>query len=418
MLGFKNTIARFFNRSPTVVRYELVTDRGNGFYSWNGKLYRSDIVRSCIRPFYKSVGKLLAKQIRQNGADLKINPDFYIKTLLEEPNPYMTGQMLQEKLAIQLKLNNNAFAYINRDDNGFAMEIYPLTAAIAVEAIYDNQYQLYLKFTFQNGRTATFAYDDVIHLRQDYYSNDIFGEGNQEVLAGLMEIVITIDQGIIKAIKNGAVIKWLLQFKGVIRPEDIQAQTKKFVDDFLKIDTENNDSIAGAAGTDSKADVKQIQPTDYVPNASQLEKTVQRIQNYFGTNDKIIQSKFNEDDWNAYFEAEIEPFSIQASNEFSRKIFSRRERSFGNRIIFEANSLQYASMKTKLDLMQMVDRGALTPNEWRLVLNMGPIEGGEKAVRRLDTAVVNQLMESFNAYSNQMEEIKALVAGLLSKGGD
>jgi hypothetical protein len=36
----------------------------------------------------------------------------------------------------------------------------------------------------------------------------------------------------------------------------------------------------------------------------------------------------------------------------------------------------------------MVDRGALTPNEWRLVLNMGPIEGGDKAVRRLDTAEV------------------------------
>ena len=417
-MGFKNTIARFFNRSPTVVRYELVTDRGNGFYSWNGKLYKSDIVRSCIRPFYKSIGKLLAKQIRQNDAGLKINPDFYVKTLLEEPNPYMTGQMLQEKLAIQLKLNNNAFAYINRDDNGFAMEIYPLTSAIAVQAIYDEQYQLYLKFTFRNGRMATFSYDDVIHLRQDYYENDIFGEGNQEVLAGLMEIVTTIDQGIIKAIKNGAVIKWLLQFKGVIRPEDIQAQTKKFVDDFLRIDTENNDSIAGAAGTDSKADVKQIQPTDYVPNASQLEKTVQWIQNYFGTNDKIIQSKFNEDDWNAYFEAEIEPFSIQSSNEFTRKIFSRRERSFGNRIIFEANSLQYASMKTKLELLQMVDRGALTPNEWRLVLNMGPIEGGDKAIRRLDTAVVNQLMESFNAYSNQMEEIKAIMAGLLSKGGD
>jgi hypothetical protein len=37
----------------------------------------------------------------------------------------------------------------------------------------------------------------------------------------------------------------------------------------------------------------------------------------------------------------------------------------------------------------MVDRGALTPNEWREVMNLGPIEDGDKPIRRLDTAVIN-----------------------------
>ncbi len=43
----------------------------------------------------------------------KINPEPYIRFLLEEPNPLMTGQMFQEKMAVQLELNHNAFAYIN-----------------------------------------------------------------------------------------------------------------------------------------------------------------------------------------------------------------------------------------------------------------------------------------------------------------
>ena len=63
-------------------------------------------------------------------------------------------------------------------------------------------------------------------------------------------------------------------------------------------------------------------------------------------------------------------------------------RSFGNEFIFEAANLQYASMTTKLNLSQMVDRGALTPNEWRKILNMGPIAGGDQPIRRLDTARV------------------------------
>ena len=30
--------------------YKMVTERGEGFYAYNGNLYASDIVRSCIRP--------------------------------------------------------------------------------------------------------------------------------------------------------------------------------------------------------------------------------------------------------------------------------------------------------------------------------------------------------------------------------
>ena len=79
---------------------------------------------------------------------------------------------------------------------------------------------------------------------------------------------------------------------------------------------------------------------------------------------------------------------MQLSNEFTRKLFSRRERGFGNKIIFNANNLQYASMSTKLGLQAMVDRGAMTPNEWREVLNLTPVEGGDTPLRRLDTIPV------------------------------
>ena len=30
----------------------------------------------------------------------------------------------------------------------------------------------------------------------------------------------------------------------------------------------------------------------------------------------------------------------------------------------------------------------MTPNEWRSILSLGPIEGGDKPIRRLDTALV------------------------------
>ena len=74
------------------------------------------------------------------------------------------------------------------------------------------------------------------------------------------------------------------------------------------------------------------------------------------------------------------------SKEFTRKIFTRKERSFGNEIVFESSNLLFANTQTKLQFVSMVDRGAMTPNEWRMLFNMAPLEGGDSPIMRLDTA--------------------------------
>lgn len=375
---------RFKNKVVTITSYKLITESGSVFFNYDGKLYQSDIVRACIRPKAQAVGKIIGKHIREDPAGLKINPEPYIKFLLEEPNPYMTGQMLHEKMTIQLMLNNNAFAHIQRDENGYPVAIYPIPAN-AVEAIQDENFNLYLKFQMANGRSYIFKYSDIIHLRRDFNSNDIFGDNPATALTQLMEIVTTTDQGIINAIKNSNVIKWLLKFHTTLKPEDIKKQTKQFVDDFLKIEDATDGSSAGAAATDAKFDAQQVTPNDYVPNASLVDKTIDRIYNFFNTNKNIIQSSFNEDGWISYYEAEIEPVVMQLSGEYTRKIFSRRERGFGNKIVFESTNLSFASMQTKLGLVQFVDRGIMNPNEVREILNLAPIAEGDVYVRRLDT---------------------------------
>ncbi|EJR71360.1 phage portal protein [Bacillus cereus] len=372
-------------QAPTTTRFEMINDNGGGFFSWHGDIYQSDIIRSCIRPKAKAVGKLIAKHIRDNGSEFKVNPEPYMRFLLEEPNPLMTGQMFQEKMAVQLELNHNAFAYIKRDDSGYATEIYPIPCT-TVEVVEGTYGDIFLKFYFKNGKQMTIPYSDVIHLRKDFNDNDFFGEHPGNALSQLMEIVTTTDQGIVKAVQNSAVIKWILKFKSVLKQDDIDMQVGNFVKNYLNIDNRSG----GAAATDPRYDLEQVKNDAFVPDSKQMQETVQRIYNFFNTNDKIIQSKYNEDEWNAYYESEIEPFAMQLAGEYTRKLFSRKERGFGNKIIFESSSLQYASMKTKMDLVQMVDRGALVPNEWRAILSLGPIEGGDKPIRRLDTALVTE----------------------------
>ena len=393
-MGFFTRIKNMIkDRNPTETVVKLVRESGNGVYTWNGELLDYADIRAMVRPFTQAAGKFDAKHIREtvdkNGQkDIKVNPEPYIRILLAEPNPMMTGAAFRQRMAWQYMLKNNAFAYIVRDANGFAIGIY-LLEWTSVEALLDDQRRLYLRFNLKTGKQAVISYEDVIHVARDVGDNELFGSPNQKALETLMEVAGASDRSIIQAVKNGGAIKWLLKYTRGMRPEELKTRAKEFAKSFL--DTENSeDGSIGVAATGADAEAKQVEPHDYVPNAMIMGNINKRLMAYFGTNEKIINSSYTEDEWNAYFENVIEPFAQAMAEEFTRKIFSRQERARGNRIAMDSTSLQYASMSSKLNLVQMVDRGALTPNEWRQILNLPPIEGGEKPIRRLDTQPVKE----------------------------
>ncbi len=411
-MGIRDYVARKLMNVTAGTAFKMITETGNGFTAWTGDVYDSDIVRACIRPFTKAVGKLQAKHVRRYNGRVDVNPEPYMRFLLEEPNPYMGGHTLLEKVATQFVLNNNAFVLVIRDENGLPVQQYPVPA-IMVEAKYVGL-ELYLKFTFLNGKTLNVPYSEVIHIRNDFKDNDIFGESPYKALAPLMEVVNTTDQGIVKAIRNSGVIRWLLKYTTPMRPEDLKKNVQEFVDNYLSVSS----PTFGAAGVDSKADAIRIEPKDYVPNALQQANTKERIYAFFNTNEKIVHSNYTEDEWNSYFEAVIEPVAIQLGEEYSRKLFTRRERGFGNGIYFDASNLQCASLSTKLALQAMVDRGALTPNEWRETFNLSPVADGDKPLRRLDTQTVNQikgLLADMNL--NNINETRTAISALV-EGGD
>lgn len=380
-----------FNKKTKVApvqQYKMIVDRGYGFYGWNGKLYHSDIVRACIKPKTKAIGRAVAKHIRktvdENGkTKLEVNPMIYMRFLLEEPNEYMTFQMLQEKAANQLQLNGNAFILILRDENGLPNGLYPIPCT-SVERKFDENDQLILKFQYINGKYSEFYYSDIIHWRDDFYSDEIFGDSPAEALKEMMDTVSVMDQGIRNAIKNSAVVKWLLKFTSSMRDEDLKIKAKDFAANYLDI----SNADVGVAAVDAKADAIQVKDNSYVPNSEQMDKQTQRIQNFFHTNQKIVSGSFTEDEWISYYESAIESDLMQLSGEYTRKLFSRRERGYGNQIIFDSSSLTYASMNTKLQLVGMVDRGIMVRNEVRDLLNLPPIEGGDEPLLRKDTAAI------------------------------
>lgn len=381
---FKKMFGTDESKQDVQTKFKLLNSYDSSFFIWDGVVYNNDIVRSCIRPKANAVGKLNPVHIRTDkDGEMTRSPNPSIKYLLRFPNEYMTMQKMLEKMMNQRELTSNAFAFIQRNEMGDPIAIFPVPTTMV--ELYEHNDELYMKFMFRSGKYMTVHYDDVIHLRKDFNDNDFFGDSGSNALGNIMKVIDTTDKGVVRAIKNSASIKWLMKFKSVLRPEDKKLQIEEFAKNYLDIENAEGNNIAS---TDNRYDVEQVKDNSYVPNDKTMELYTKRLQAYFGVNDAIIQNNFKEDEWNAFYEAEIESVAKELADQFTRKLFSKHQIECGNEIVFEASSLQYASMTTKLGLQSMVDRGAMSPNEWRKIMNLETTATGNEMIRRLDTAIV------------------------------
>lgn len=374
------------NRAGRGVRVGMVKDQRQTIMGWDRDLWASDIVRAAIRPKAKAIGKMTVHHIRENGrtGEKAVDPEAYMRFLLREPNPYMTMQVMLEYMVTRKELTGNAFALIVRDENGLPAELYPIPCVTA-QAEVDGDGEIFVEFTLSNRSRTRVSYADLIHLRGDFGESDILGTSPKKALSQDMEVLSASDQSIVAAVKNSSVVRWIMKMLQPKRNEDVKKAARDFAESFLM----SEDGGFGVAAHDNTVELTPVNQNDYVPNAANVDRVVRRIYSFYNTNEKIVQSTYSENEWIAYYESAVEPDVVQISEEFSRKIFTRRERALGNRILCEAASLQYASLNTKLSMISWVDRGALSVNELRSLMTLPPVPGGDVMVRRLDTAPVD-----------------------------
>ena len=340
------------------------------FMPFGTDMYRSDLVRDCIRPLAEHTSK--ANAVCTNKAIERI--------LNLSPNMYMNGKDFLYKVRTHLELKNTAFIYIERDDRAQVKGFYPVPYT-TYEGI-DYAGRLYIKFTFagEAARELVLPWADLVVLRKDYNKTDIGGDDNSPIIQTL-ELINTTNQGIGNAVKATANLRGILKStKAMLKREDIQRMKQEFVADYMNLNNEG-----GIASLDATQDFTPITMSPTVTNAATIKEFREDVYRYFGVNDSIIMSDYTEEQMEAFYEARIEPFLVALSTELTRKVFTEREIGFDNSIVYESNRINFASNKTKLNMIQLVDRGILSPNELRRMFNLAPYKGGDEFIRRLDT---------------------------------
>ena len=372
---------KIFNKgrdNKTLTNFRLLNNFNPVFYNYNGITYDSDVVRACINVIASNAAKLKAKHIRRSPTTLEHCNDNIEFLLTVKPNEFMNAYDMLYKVVTQLYLKSNAFIYI-KYEMGRVVGLYPINYD-SLKLLETKEGILYAKFSFVGGNTVTLPYDELIHLRRFYNDNDIYGTRPESALNSTLDLISTTNQGIINAVKSSANLRGLLKFTAMIKPEDLKAQRDNFIKDYLNI---NNNG--GVAALDGKADYVELKGENKIIDDKQMALINDNVYKFFNVNENIVKSKYNEDEWDAFYESVIEPIAIQLSLEFTSKLFTKRELEFGNQIIFESNRLQYASTKTKVQLVNtLTPLGLLSINEGREIFNLGSVDGGDKRIISLN----------------------------------
>lgn len=282
------------------------------------------------------------------------------------------------KLVTHYYLYNNAFAYIERDKNGQLCSVFPLDPVHA-EFMSDSGGVIFTRFIFSGGKEVILPYSDIIHLRRNFNGNLLLGDPN-DALSPALQLAHTQNEGIISAIKSGASLRGILKRTSLTNAAMLKEMQENFIKDYL--DIANN---GGVAALDSGSEYIPLDNKPYTVDEKQMQAVKNKIYNYLGISEAIVNSGYDENQWAAFYESTLEPLALQLSLEFTRKLFNDRERAFGNAIEFESGRLQFSSNATKVNMIrEIMPMGLFTVNQALEILNLPSVPDGDRRIQSLN----------------------------------
>lgn len=352
-------------------QFKTLTAYSPMFYSWNGELYESELVRSAIDARARHISKLRVEMLGAAQPQLKTR-------ITKRPNNWQTWSQFLYRASTILDMQNTCFILpvLNRFDEtiGFFTAL-PSSCEILETA----DHVLYLRYRFSSGNTGIIEMQRCGIMNKFQYSDDFFGENNY-ALDDTMNLINLQNQGIKEAIKNGATYRFMAQASNFSKTGDLSKERKRFSEENLRADSDGGGILLFP---NTYQNIQQIKDAPFTVDADEMKLIQTNVFNYYGVNEDVLQNKAIGDVWSAFYEGAVEVFAIQLSEVLTQMTFTDREQASGSEFMATANRLQYMSNKDKLSVSsQMADRGIMTRNEIREIWNMPPVEGGDEFLAR------------------------------------
>ena len=342
---------------------------------FNGELIEIDTIVACIDALARNMAKMRLTAVRQVKDSVSVTDTTSdIAKVLKNPNPYMTSYDYLYKVTALFFASGNVFIWPEYDKEGKLIALWPIN--YRTFKLYDKDGITIARFELMHNHFYTVPYMDLIHLRNHYFNDPIYGEENYPIMP-IADLMHAQNQGIIEGIKSSALIRGLLIASGILKEEDIKAARERFIDENLN--AKNN---GGVMIIDGKFDYKDLKSTPYVVDADTRKETDKAVYNYFGVNEAFLQNDFTSEKYESIYEGRLEPLGIYIAQKHEAKLYTEREKSFGNQVIPNMSKVKYQSTATITGVIKETkELGLFTRDEYREMLGyepLGPDRGGDE----------------------------------------
>lgn len=381
MGSIKNILSKpfgIFNKK----KYKYV-DMLNGympiFSQFGQDIYASDVVQQALNCIVSEMKKLNPTHVRTNGANETPVIGSNMQYILENPNELMTKSEFIEKIMWNLLFNYNSFIvpiYYTWQDKKTGQEhrrytaLYPVQPT-QVDFIQDTTDTMYIKMRFANNYEITLPYTDVIHIRHKFSVNEFMGgndrgQPDNDALLKTLELNHTLLQGVSAAMKASCAINGVVKYNTMLDNEKTAEAIKEF-------ERKIKSSESGIIGLDLKQEYTPIKKDIKLVDADTLKFIDEKILRTWGISLAILTGDYTKEQYEAFYQKVLEPFIISIGQAFTKKLFTDREKSFGNEIKFYPKDLIFMSVDQTLEMIRLLgDSGALYENEKRVALGLKP----------------------------------------------
>ena len=353
---------KLFRRGPKNQKFAPTFDGFMPIYSQFGtNIYASDVVQQALKCIVDEMKKLNPTHIRVIDND-PVPVKSTVQDVLDYPNDLMTTSEFLEKVCWLLLMNFNAFiipTYYTWVDDKTGQErryyesLYPINPT-QVDFIEDASGRLFVKFWFWNGYTTTVPYDDVIHIRYNYSISEYMG-GNR------------MGQPDNEALKASYAINGIVKYNTLLD----DGKTEQAMKDF---NARLSNAESGFVPIDLKSEVIPFERKLALVDKPTLEFIDSKILRNWGVPLAILTGDYSKEQYEAFYQKVLEPLALAISQAFTKKLFTKRERAFGNRIELYPKDLIFMTVSQTLEMINILSpTGGLFENEKRVALGLRPL---------------------------------------------
>lgn len=349
------------------------------FTQFGTNIYASDVVQQALKCIVDEMKKLNPTHIRLIDTD-PVPVKSTVQDVLSNPNPLMTTQEFIEKVTWLLLMNYNAFiipTYYTWVDEKTGAEkryyesLYPINPT-QVDFIEDSTNKLFVKFYFWNGESTTIPYDDVIHIKYNYSINEYMG-GNEmgqpdhKALLSTLELNSQLLNGIAKAMNASYAINGVVKYNTMLDDGKTELALQELEKKLLN-------SQSGFLPLDLKADFIPLERKTAIVDDDTLKFIDEKILRNWGVPLAILTGDYTKEQYESFYQKTLEPLISALSQAFTKKMFTARERAFGNKIEFYPKDLIFMTTTQKIELVNLLSpTGAMFENEKRTIFGLMPL---------------------------------------------